>query len=356
MTVTDHVLDAETTEGAPVAERKVLAWLGKITGGLETESEVDVSLFQMVKREGETIEERLQDFTFDPAEDDLKILVRDIISAAVDDVEEQKKSIRYVVRVDGRDDKKTFTLKANRPRNYDDEDLDDDEDFDEPPTAKGQVALALDQSFRFAKLSLKESRENRKMDREAIRAKDAEIARLQRQIADYMRVIERAHSQQYMRDLELKKLEKSEQRKEQIVGGVMQVGLPALVAHLSGGKVPAGAFMRPPSPPSPPAPSPTPATASPAPPGPAVGASPRPVSAQSAPTSNGAAPTATPTELVRLAYDKRTGEEIDALMRMIQPEQLPAIQATDVFTSEQKEKLVEIFKTRFECNAACSGG
>lgn len=340
MSVIEHIQDAETTEGEDVAERKLMVWLGKITGSLEQESELELAVFEVSKRDGE---QKLQDFTFDPAEDDLANLVRQILDAAVDDVEVQKKTVQYAVRIEGRDGCKKFTLKATRPRDND-EDPDDYEDFDEPPTAKGQVALALDQSFRFAKLSLKESRENRKMDRETIREKNAEIARLQRQIADNMRVIERAHSQQFMRDLELKKFEKSEQRKEQIVGGVMQVGLPALAAHLSGGKMPAGAFMRPPPAPTPPSPGPAPA--------PSAGSSAAASGAAAAAAPSGPAPV----EAARLAYDKRTGEEIDELIGMISQEQLPAIQATDAFTIEQKQQLMTIINTRIDCQKACRGG
>ena len=114
--------------------------------------------------------------------------------------------------------------------------------------------------------------------------------------------------------------------------------------------------MRPPpgAPPAPPAGVPFPG-APPAPPAATatVGGPPRAATPEASAARDASA---TPAELARLAYDKRTGEEIDTLIRMIQPEQLPGIQATDAFTPQQKEQLMAIIKTRIECQAACSGG
>lgn len=61
---------------------------------------------------------------------------------------------------------------------------------------------------------------------------------------------------------------------------------------------------------------------------------------------------APPPTLDQQEYDKRTGEQIDALMRMIEPEQLLKIEATDAFTTEQRDLLRAIFGMRLERQAA----
>lgn len=333
MSVADvHVADAETTEGEDKAVEKLLPWLRKLSEGLETESEMEVVLYEQTKHGLD----QMQTFSHDPADEPIEVLVRELIACAVADVEEQKKKVRYAVKVTGRSDKKTFTLTSTRAGG--DEDEDDLDDVDEPPNAKGQIALALNQSFQFGKLALKAASENRKLDRDQIKALQADNARLQRLLAEQYRIVEKAHSQTFLRELELKKFEKSENRKDEIAKTAMHVGLPALISHLSGGKVPMASMMRPPQ--GPPNDS---VNGSQGAPGAPSGDAYRAPSGQPSGDAGAAA--------LRAEYDKITGEQLDGLIRTITQEQFPGILATDALTPDQKEKFIDIVRKRVELDA-----
>lgn len=235
-----EVRDAFACTGGPEARQKVLEFLTKVAEGLETEGELQVTLAQVAKGGAMDVTEEIYDFS-----DTLDKFVEDLIDAAERDAMDIGKGrIKYSIRVAGKNARCTFALKVPE---REDEDV---EDLDELPNKKGLIAQQMQHNEVFAKLVVSQTRDSVDVLREMLREVRAENLQLKRREAEAIKMLEELRSMQFARDLEVMKIHKSEQRKDQVAGILMQ-GAPILISKLmSGGGPLAGAMGQGSSPPA----------------------------------------------------------------------------------------------------------
>jgi hypothetical protein len=219
--------EARIIEGGEEARQKLLGRLKKIFSGADAPSEeVEITLVQVAKM-GEMA---IHEFPYD-GDGSLEDLVGEIIDEAEDDAAQHARGkVKYAMRIKSLGERTVFTL--NIPSLDDDDD--DYEDIDELPNRRGLIQ----QQMRHTEVLLKEAVSGGKADRSMlygmIRDLQAENALLKKQWFEGQAIIENLRNMQFARDLEIEKLRKSEARKDQVAGMLLQTG-PVLAAKLLGG-------------------------------------------------------------------------------------------------------------------------
>ncbi len=223
------IRDAAVCEGGEEAKGDILTFLTKIMSGTETEEELTVTLHETSKgARGRQIDTYL--IGFDP--EDVERKVDEIVEDAEREALALQGRIKFTVGIEGRTKSLVFPLDAPTPRGVDDDDEDDDDDLSdlETPTKRGMIQ----QAQRFAEHSHKEMRLAAKGSRELAKDQRIEMARLREENRELreslratLRLEQELHNIKHLRDLDLMKAEKSEQRKERFMDGVGKI-LPVL--------------------------------------------------------------------------------------------------------------------------------
>lgn len=221
------VRDAVTCEGGVEARTKVHDFLKKVENGLETQGELKVLLCQAAKMGEQDVDEQIYDFSV-PLEE----FVNDLVSSAESDAMDIGKGrVKYSVRVVGKQARCTFALSVPE---REDEDV---EDLDELPQKRGLISQQMRHNEAFAKIVVGQAREGSDVLREIIRDLRAENTTLKRREAETIKTLEELRSMQFARDLEVMKLHKAEQRKDE-VAKILMAGAPILLTKLLGGGAP----------------------------------------------------------------------------------------------------------------------
>jgi hypothetical protein len=216
--------DARIIEGGEEARVKLTAALRKFVEGPDTDGDIEITLYQAAKMGEMAIREFIYDF-----DGGLDELVKEIINEAEDDAESHRGKVKYAVRVKGRPFRTIFTLHVPTV-----ESLDDDDDVDELPNRRGLIAQQMKHNEIFAKEMLAGSRTDRTFMYNMIRDLQQENQQLKKQWFEGQAIIENLRNMQFARDLELQKLQKSEERKDKVATMLMQTG-PMLASRLLGG-------------------------------------------------------------------------------------------------------------------------
>lgn len=218
--------EARIIEGGEAARIKLRAKLVKIFSGADApDSEVTLSLVQVAKM-GEM---QIHDFPYEDGS--IEELVKEIVDEAEEDaVQHARGKVKYAVRIKELGLREIFTL--NIPAIDDDED--DYEDLDELPNRRGLIQQQMRHNEVILKEAVSVGKSDRSMLYNMIRDLQAENALLKRQWFEGQAIIENLRNMQFARDLEIEKLRKSEQRKDQVAGMLLQTG-PVLAANLLGG-------------------------------------------------------------------------------------------------------------------------
>jgi len=223
----EEVEDAESVEGAEDALHKVIQWLTKeVRESPEIEGEITILLIRGTKK---TDEETLSEIPFDPT-DSIEDKAAEVVDDADTDIRQLNvASVRYTVTAENVRKRLTFTLKMSRG----DEELEDLDDIMEP-TRQGIVGLLMNHQHVEFKDSRKERRSLMQMFQRELEKKDKRIADLERQQMEVIKMAEDLQQGRHVREMEIRKLENGERRKEKVVDVLMNA-LPILAGKIMGG-------------------------------------------------------------------------------------------------------------------------
>jgi hypothetical protein len=228
--------DAEYVEGGSDARAKILAFLEKLSRSTEVEGEVMLHLCQ----HGGAQEEVIYEVEFEPTSGPGEI-ADELVERAEEDCRGlSAKKIKYTVKAEGLAGRATFTLKCSQAE---EEDLEDIEDL---PNRKGLMRQLMRHQETIMKIATTSQRNVMEMANNIVAEKRREVEdrnkrmeSLEAQFMNNAKAYEDLINGRHMRDLELRKLENSERRKDQ-VGSMLMQGVPILVSKFMGGGAAAG--------------------------------------------------------------------------------------------------------------------
>jgi hypothetical protein len=211
------ISDARYCEGIEEAKAKVVAFLeANVRAGVETEGDVMIRLVQKAK----TGEQDIDEFPYSPDEP-IGEVAQSIVDVATATAMQWTGKTRFAIRVVGRVRVQTFTLDV--PKIEEDED-DDLHDFEENNSKKG----LLGQLMRHNEVGMKLAVTAAKHGREELLSQNRELQQrvdnLTKQLFEQRKHYEEVLDRQFMRDMELRKFEADEKRKEMVAGGLMMAG------------------------------------------------------------------------------------------------------------------------------------
>ena len=222
--------DARSVEGQDDAHDRVFEWLTEIVNGSEKEDDLQVELYQKSKTTPMPL--KRWDFGLD---EELEELVEEIIDAAEKDAMSPgyQGRIRYAVVVKGVAKHQAFTLFT--PKIDDDEELDEEDlaSFDETPSRKGLIHQQMRHTEAMTRLALSQARQGREDLIQENRELRAENQMLRKQHYDSVGQIEELRSMEWAREREIRKIEKEDQRKDQVVGALSRA-VPLIASKLLG--------------------------------------------------------------------------------------------------------------------------
>ncbi len=327
-------VDAHTIEGDEDAYQKILRWLKPHAASSERQGDVVLRLLRLpADKYKDEVEPDViaEEMTFDPADedDDLESFVRRVIDEAIEDCETAGRGIiKYAVQIDGKREMRGFNLKNKPPKNtYEDpleSTFDPDDTTAEPPTPKGQIALAQDFAYRSMKLLVTKVHDDRVIDQRDKESMRRRMEGLEKQLSDNLRVKEIALSKEQERRIELRKFEKSEERKEKFWKTTGELVVPALLAYVGQRYGLPNAL-------------------------PPMGGSGANGGAPRAPSPNGAP---------RRTDPKLDAESVVLLDDLFATFDMPAVQrliSSDLITDEVREKFMLLFQKRLESHQAAEG-
>jgi len=234
--------DAFAVGGIPEAKRKIAVFLERQTSSIEVEGSVVVELLHFGY--GET--EALSTWDFDPhgpnAEEEIRDLANLITEEASEDVEARGYGAqKYVVKIQKLAGQTIFRLVGPPRDNWDD-------DLAEGANEKGLVAQAMRHTEFMTRALAAGYADVMDQQRNMARELREENKSLRRREAGMMQAYENMLQATHLRDLEVKKMDRAEQRKDQVAGIIMNA-LPGISAKLLGrGSAAAAAAAGPASP------------------------------------------------------------------------------------------------------------
>lgn len=224
--MSDDAIDAEMVDGIEDGLQTIKKFLLKARGSAENEEGLDIVLSQYGKTKAEEDAISVFPFGFDT---DVDELAEEILNAAIDDVEGMKgKKQKYSVKAEGLAFRGTFTLK------YDDGEDEDLDDIEDNPNRKGLMGMLMRHQQGVYKLSVAGAKETIDMLIEQLKAKDEIILKLQGQAIETIKQFEELVSGRHVRDLEIRRIERKEERMDKLAGTVM-TGFPILMSKFIGG-------------------------------------------------------------------------------------------------------------------------
>jgi hypothetical protein len=220
----DDVEDAIHVDGVSEATQKMRAYVKKIQGNLEVDGNLAIVVSQQW-RDGRKVAIGQVDFSHDRS---LEEIVQEIVDGAVEDcMELRAKSMKYHVAAEGMKGHAQFTLKCPQ---YDDEDDGDLED----PSKKGLLMMTMRHQETTFKLAIQDRSDVMTVLKDENRELRERCRLLEERSIENMKAYEDLISGKHARDLEMKRLDNSEQRKDMALSTVLQ-GMPILIGKLVGG-------------------------------------------------------------------------------------------------------------------------
>lgn len=230
------VRDVFSVAGVPEAKRKIEVFLERQTSSIEVEGGVVVELLHF----GYGEKEPLGTYDFDPhgpnTEEDIRELANLIVEEASEDVEARGYGAqKYVLKIQNLAGQTIFRLVGPARDSWDD-------DLAEGANEKGLVAQAM-RHTEFMTRALAAGYSDI-MDQQRSMSKELreQVKGYQRREMGMMQAYERMIQASHLRDLEVQKMDRSEKRKDQVAGMIMNA-LPGIGMKLlgKGGVASAGA-------------------------------------------------------------------------------------------------------------------
>lgn len=220
-------------EGVTEATQKVKTFLAKYKDSTENEGVLIVELYQAAVGQEEIVE------TFELEQgESLDKLVDEILEAAVEDADGLVTGgkVKYTVKVEGLRGRVAFSLKVVAGED------DDIEDVEDLPNKKGLITQQMRHNEKLMKTSMGIMEKFGNILQKALHDKDQRISDLERVHLDGIKTFAELAQAKHVQDMEFRKLEREETRKDQAIG-VLAQGAPMLmhmVASKLGGTPPQG--------------------------------------------------------------------------------------------------------------------
>lgn len=232
MAISTTVGDALQFQGVDAARVKISEFLTKVSVSLETEGEMQVTLSQAAKHGEQAVYESV--YSFDEV---MTEFVEELVDACMKDAEDiGRGKIKYSLTVKGVKGRVTFALVIPEQEGEDEDDL------DEVPNKRGLISQQMRHNEQFMKITVGFAKDNQAMLRAELKDARARIAFLERGHVETIKQYEELISMRHVRDLEFKKLENGERRKDQVGHILMQLA-PVVASKFMGGGAKAAVEM-----------------------------------------------------------------------------------------------------------------
>lgn len=216
--------DAIQFQGLTEAAVKVKEFLDKVSESLETEGELKVTLSQNAKHGEQAVYETV--YSFDESMDEF---VDELLQATMKDAEDiGRGKIKYSVTVKGVKGRATFAIVIPEREGEDEDDL------DEVPNKRGLISQQMRHNESLMKITVGFAKDNQQRLAQENKELRAEIAMMKRTHVEGIKQYEELISMRHLRDLEYKKLDNSERRKDQVGHILMQLA-PVVASKFLGG-------------------------------------------------------------------------------------------------------------------------
>jgi hypothetical protein len=226
------VPDAIQFQGLDEARPKVLEFLKKVSESLETEGELKVTLSQAAKHGEMAVYETVYSF-----EESLEEFVDELFDATMKDAEDiGRGKIKYSVTVKGVKGRVTFAIVIPEREGEDEDDL------DEVPNKRGLISQQMRHTESLMKITVGFVKDNQKSLSDQLKEARARIQFLESRHVETAKQYEELISMRHLRDLEFKKLENGERRKDQVGHILMQLA-PVVASKFLGGGAKAAVEM-----------------------------------------------------------------------------------------------------------------
>jgi len=224
MGMNDDFHDAESCEGMEEGKSSIRAFLEMLKRSTEIEGEAQLELWNV----GHGAEDAIYTTEWDISEPTEDVIDEIMDAAETDALNVGRGKVRFKVVVGGlkKAGRAAFTL--NVPDNGDDLNPEDIEDIEELASRKGLLTQLMRHQEKTIKVGLGGAAVAQATLKSQLEAAYKRITDLEGRHLETVKVYEELLSAKHMRDLELRKLDNDERRKEQVAGILMQ-GFPILL-------------------------------------------------------------------------------------------------------------------------------
>jgi hypothetical protein len=220
----EEIADADFVAGVEEAQEKVTRFIDKL-GEAEVEGDVTIILKQLGVGESAVI----IDVTFTPGEDPVAV-ADSLVDAAREEGDVLGGVRKFEITVAGHKGRCVFSLQFKEK---------DDDEIDEAPNGKGLVSQQMRHNEKLVKLVIGLTAETSKTSRQQLHEANERVKNLEKVHLEGIKTYAEILDAKQLRDLEMTKLLKSEERKDQ-VGGMLMQSIPAIANKFLGGKVVSG--------------------------------------------------------------------------------------------------------------------
>lgn len=218
-----NIEDGAMIEGVGEASQKVKAFLLKYKDSTENEGTLVVELYQAAVGQEEIVE------TFEHEQgDSIDKLVDEIIEAATEDADGLVTGgkVKYTVKIEGLRGRVAFSLKVVAGE---DEDIEDVEDL---PNKKGLITQQMRHNEKVMKVAMGFAEKFGNILQKSLHDKDQRIADLEKVHLEGVRTYAELARAKSAEDMEFRKLEREEARKDQAIG-ILAQGAPMLMSMVA---------------------------------------------------------------------------------------------------------------------------
>ncbi len=224
--------DAIQFQGIPEAKAKILEFLRKVSESLETEGELKVTLSQAAKHGEMAVLDTIYSF-----DESLEEFADELLDATMKDAEDiGRGKIKYTVKVQGIKGRATFAIVIPEREGEDEEDL------EEVPNKRGLISQQMRHTESLMKITVGFAKDNQNRLVQENKELKNELAIIKRTHVETLKQYEELISMRHVRDLEFKKLENGERRKDQVGHILMQLA-PVVASKFLGGGAKAAVEM-----------------------------------------------------------------------------------------------------------------
>ena len=222
--------DAVSCEGSSEARAKLRVWLSAVAKSIEVEGDVPLELHAVGKG---------SDGCVYATGWDISESIEDVINEIVDAAEQEAMDIgrgtvrfKVIVEKNQKMGRGVFTLTIPKSSDLS---MDDMEDIDELATQKGLLSQLMRHQEKTMKVGLGGSAKLQETLMRMCESKDRRITELEERTVELAKTYEELLSGKHARDLEYRKLDNDERRKEQVAGILMQ-SVPLLLNKFMTGR------------------------------------------------------------------------------------------------------------------------